>query len=619
LGGKYALASGLVEITYDTGAKVVLQGPVEYVVESPNGGFMSVGKLTGSATTDAARGLTIRTPTATIRDIGTEFGVDVNKDGRTSSYVFRGAIEVQVAAEQGMQPGRPIRLTENESVQIERQLGKTEMTVQRGTVDAASFVRPENLPTLAKEQHLKAFRRWQTYSRKLRKDPSLLAYYDCQLEQGLPGVLRNVATGGDRSADGVIENVTWSNGRMPGKHSLQFMRPDDCVRIHLPQRADDLTLAAWVYVDALANEPSGLLSGSAGGDGQVEWTVGADRHVRFQVFPSKESVCRSASAFDNSHLRRWTHLAVVWDHVAERARLYIDGQVTDEMKLPGGFPICIGSSVIGAARTDSSFDFSRYALGDLAAQRGWVLESGEGLRITTGPAGSVNTTSCVTGPGDGWAAGKLALDSPVAFTRVDTNVVQQVSVFVADGGTGTFGIAGLVPAGRGSATGLIGISHTAADTPRTYYRMTTADATELQGDRLEVGHWYDIRLTMDFSVPGGLARLSYRDQTAGQTGFTPDAGAGMQSIRMGLTPDATGRYLFDALSMRASGNAYLDNYSLSPCRGNLGNAMSARNFRGRIDELAIFGRPLAAEEIRRMFECGSPDAVPGDAAKRKRK
>jgi hypothetical protein len=124
---------------------------------------------------------------------------------------------------------------------------------------------------------------------------------------------------------------------------------------------------------------------------------------------------------------------------------------------------------------------------------------------------------------------------------------------------------------------------------------------------------------MDFSVPGGLARLSYRDQTAGQTGFTPDAGAGMQSIRMGLTPDATGRYLFDALSMRASGNAYLDNYSLSPCRGNLGNAMSARNFRGRIDELAIFGRPLAAEEIRRMFECGSPDAVPGDAAKRKRK
>ena len=31
---KYALASGLMEITYDTGAKVILQGPVTYEVES---------------------------------------------------------------------------------------------------------------------------------------------------------------------------------------------------------------------------------------------------------------------------------------------------------------------------------------------------------------------------------------------------------------------------------------------------------------------------------------------------------------------------------------------------------------------------------------------------------
>ena len=34
------------EITYDTGAKVILQGPVTYEVESAVGGFLSVGKLT---------------------------------------------------------------------------------------------------------------------------------------------------------------------------------------------------------------------------------------------------------------------------------------------------------------------------------------------------------------------------------------------------------------------------------------------------------------------------------------------------------------------------------------------------------------------------------------------
>ena len=46
LGRKYKLDAGLMEITYDTGAKVILQGPVTYEVESANGGYLSLGKLT---------------------------------------------------------------------------------------------------------------------------------------------------------------------------------------------------------------------------------------------------------------------------------------------------------------------------------------------------------------------------------------------------------------------------------------------------------------------------------------------------------------------------------------------------------------------------------------------
>jgi hypothetical protein len=46
LGDKLTLLSGLLEITYDTGTRVILQGPVTYVVESPAGGYLSVGKLT---------------------------------------------------------------------------------------------------------------------------------------------------------------------------------------------------------------------------------------------------------------------------------------------------------------------------------------------------------------------------------------------------------------------------------------------------------------------------------------------------------------------------------------------------------------------------------------------
>ena len=46
LGQQYALRAGLMEISYDSGAKVILQGPCTYEVDSPSGGFLSLGKLT---------------------------------------------------------------------------------------------------------------------------------------------------------------------------------------------------------------------------------------------------------------------------------------------------------------------------------------------------------------------------------------------------------------------------------------------------------------------------------------------------------------------------------------------------------------------------------------------
>ncbi len=46
LGRRYALSAGLMEITYESGAKVILEGPCNYVVESDAGGFLALGRLT---------------------------------------------------------------------------------------------------------------------------------------------------------------------------------------------------------------------------------------------------------------------------------------------------------------------------------------------------------------------------------------------------------------------------------------------------------------------------------------------------------------------------------------------------------------------------------------------
>jgi hypothetical protein len=106
------------EITYDTGAKIVLQGPATYQVESATGGYLAVGKLTAKlekkgndecgmmndelpaaqngtehSTLSTRHLFAVRTPTVTVTDLGTEFGVEVGKDF-SGVHVFTGTVEL---------------------------------------------------------------------------------------------------------------------------------------------------------------------------------------------------------------------------------------------------------------------------------------------------------------------------------------------------------------------------------------------------------------------------------------------------------------------------------------------------------------------------------------------
>ena len=142
LGRKIAMSTGLLEITYQSGAKVLLQGPVTYDVESASGGYLAIGKLTARlAESSEARGrrsevrnqrsepadqnsqitdhtFVVRTPTAIVTDLGTEFGVEVNKDGCTTSHVFQGTVKMQAVGADGRPAAESRILRANESARV---------------------------------------------------------------------------------------------------------------------------------------------------------------------------------------------------------------------------------------------------------------------------------------------------------------------------------------------------------------------------------------------------------------------------------------------------------------------------------------------------------------------
>ncbi len=172
LGGRYALASGLLEITYHTGAKVILQGPVTYEVDSRDGGFLSVGKLTARVEkNEVASGqwpvasekttpstihhspssvpapslptthhplFTIQTPTATVTDLGTEFGVEVGAEGGQRVWVFQGKVKV---ASLNRQSTREITLAEGQGVSVDTDGRMMNPSATDASAVASRFVR----------------------------------------------------------------------------------------------------------------------------------------------------------------------------------------------------------------------------------------------------------------------------------------------------------------------------------------------------------------------------------------------------------------------------------------------------------------------------------------------
>jgi hypothetical protein len=158
LGGRYALASGLIEITYNTGVKVILQGPCVYRVDSRASGFLEIGKMTARVDTKAEGGrrkaeqsasdnlsplsplpsplFSVRTPSAVISDLGTEFGVEVDASGASQAHVFRGKVEVRAAAENV----RAVSLQANQSARVVPSKGRAAEVV-RLAGRRAGFVR----------------------------------------------------------------------------------------------------------------------------------------------------------------------------------------------------------------------------------------------------------------------------------------------------------------------------------------------------------------------------------------------------------------------------------------------------------------------------------------------
>ncbi|HEU5396368.1 MAG TPA: FecR family protein, partial [Verrucomicrobiae bacterium] len=96
--GWLRLDSGTAEIEFSRGARVVLQGPTELRLLSPNQAFLLQGKL-NAVVPPPAHGFKVRTPEFSVVDLGTRFGCIVASNTPGEVHVFQGRVAWQSSAD----------------------------------------------------------------------------------------------------------------------------------------------------------------------------------------------------------------------------------------------------------------------------------------------------------------------------------------------------------------------------------------------------------------------------------------------------------------------------------------------------------------------------------------
>jgi hypothetical protein len=141
------ISSGIVQVELKSGATLLVEGPAQWSIDDDNRATLESGKIVAKVPSQAV-GFTIQTPTATVIDLGTEFGVEVTPEQESRLQVFQGKIVVRanVAATSSAGTPREIELREGEAVIVEPHgtAVRYSRAEAQAAVDAKRFVR--NVP-----------------------------------------------------------------------------------------------------------------------------------------------------------------------------------------------------------------------------------------------------------------------------------------------------------------------------------------------------------------------------------------------------------------------------------------------------------------------------------------
>jgi concanavalin A-like lectin/glucanase superfamily protein len=331
------LESGLAQVVFYSGARVVMEGPAELQLVSPSEAFCPAGRLLAEVP-GPARGFRLKTTQLDVVDFGTSFGIDA-MHGRTELDVFKGKVEFSA----GTRTNQP--LDEGRAAVVQ-----TGAAPQLMEASSAAFTLMFDLQERSLTSEAIRYDRWRVASARLGHDPSLVVHLDLEDLSDSDWTLRNAADMNQSVQDATIVGCHRAEGRWREKQALEFQSVNDRVRLAVPGNFESLTLGAWVRVQGLDRQFSSLFMCDGFEPGAIHWLMRNDGVLSLTVKgpgSRNSEIVASPPVLTLDRFGLWTHLAVVIDGKTRKVVHYVNGLPVASHTLRLGPPFRIGSAELG--------------------------------------------------------------------------------------------------------------------------------------------------------------------------------------------------------------------------------------------------------------------------------
>ena len=329
--GELRFASGIIQLEMFSGVTLLIEGPARLNIHDVMNLSCYEGQIRARVS-EQAQGFSIKTGDAKLVDLGTEFGITVNNEGKTDVFVYEGEVDFYPESSEKRNLKTNEALTWHNKKITEAAIDNSLMTFQ-SVEDIHSKFTNKKLDS------------WKEYAESIRNRKDVVLFYGFDDYSKWSRTILNEVENAASSTNGAIIGCKWSEGRWPGKGALEFKNTSDRIKLNIPGEYKNMTFSCWVRIEGFDRWLSSLLLTDDYKEGALHWQLSDSGEIILGARRNGNTF--SKRVIFPEDLGRWLHIATVYNAEKREVVHFLNGKPVIRDQIEHLQTIHLGNSEIG--------------------------------------------------------------------------------------------------------------------------------------------------------------------------------------------------------------------------------------------------------------------------------